>query len=225
LTTATEQTTQRRVADANADTRERATLPLDFLEWQSRSRIELFRTMSTRGASAVKAMPAHLAVLGSHGPDGAINLAAKGIGMVPIPEKLRHFTTLFRRTVDSCSKSDGSETVRERMETLLSFYMDVQNFDDSRLGGLEIFEGETYSNLSKDPRVSLLFAGEPPSFNSYQVDGVVEFVRPPDPYFGFLRATREMFAMDPFHVPQRNYRHGFIVHVSQVRDKRPFTRE
>lgn len=169
-------------------------------------------------------MPAHLAVLGSHGPTGEINLAMKGIGMLPVPHRLQAFTSLFRRTIDRCLEADWESTAGERMETLLSFYLNIGNFDESRLGGLEIFEGSTYSNLREDPRASLLFTGEPPTFNSYQVDGVVEFVKAPNPYYDFLLAAREMFARDFFHVSQSVYPYGFVVHVTGVKDKRPFSR-
>jgi hypothetical protein len=111
------------------------------------------------------------------------------------------------------------------METLLSFYRDTGNVDNTQLGGLEIFDGATYANLKEDSRASLLFAGEAPAFRSYQVDGIIEFVSAPDPYYDFLLAAREMFGRDSFHVPQKAYRRGFVLHVTQVRDKRPFTRE
>lgn len=224
MTSETEPFAERKAVPASAGQRESRVLPDEFLEWQSTSRADLFRTFVSGGSGRVKAMPAHLAVLGSHGHDGSINLAMKGIGLVPVPEKLQAFTSLFRRTIDRSLESEWEATLRERMETLLSFYRDTNHIDDTRLGGLEIFDGSTYSNLREDPRASLLFSGEAPVFKSYQVDGIVEFVRRPNQYYNFLLAAREMFGRDSFHVPQKAYRRGFVMHVTQVKDKRPFTR-
>ena len=203
---------------------ERNVLPREFLEWQSRARLSLYRTVTSEGIGAVRTMPSHLAVIGTSGPDGSINLATKGLGLVPRKERLDLFTSEFRSTIERCRGREWSSTLDERVRTLLSFYQEVDNFDDSRLGGLEIFEGTTYENLRSDSRASLLFSGEAPGFLSYQIDGTVEFVEKGDPYYEFLLSARGLFANDRFHVPQTYYPHGFIINVRSVKDKRPTTR-
>ncbi len=204
--------------------RERSALPLEFLEWQRDTRLSLFRTVTSKGLGNVRTMPSHLAVIGTTDPDGSVNLATKGIGLVPKPDRIEAFTSTFRAAAEKRGHETRGATLEERIRTLLSFYSEVDNFDDSRLGGLEIFEGMTYDNLRNDPRASLLFSGEAPSFLSYQVDGEVEFVEEGDPYYEFLLSARELFARDCFHVPQSNYPHGFVLRVRRVRDKRPFPR-
>ncbi|WP_287585931.1 hypothetical protein, partial [Candidatus Borrarchaeum sp.] len=61
-------------------------------------------------------------------------------------------------------------------------------------------------------------------FPSYQFNGVVGFVDSENPYFRFLRAARELFAFDSFHIPQIRYPYGFLFHVVEIQDKTPFPR-
>lgn len=201
-----------------------AVLPVGFLEWQRESRIALFRTITSDGPGHVKTMPSHLPVLATRSEDGSINLATKGIGLVPKPDLLREFTSLFRDAEENSRRSAFDSTMGPRFGALLEFYGNPRNFDDSRLGGLEIFEGSTYTNLLRDRRASLLFSGEAPTFPSYQIDGLVEMVSIGDPHYEFLLAARELFASAQFHVVQRNYPHGYIFNVREVRDKSPFSR-
>ncbi len=211
-------------ASESRRTGDRAELPAEFLHWQRDSRLALFETLSAKGVGAVKAMPAHLAVMASVGSDGSVNLASKGIGLVPKPELVKGFTELFAQTVRECQGVQWNLTLSRRMRSLLSFYLDLANMDTTKLGGLEIFEGKTYENLGEDPRASLLFTGSSPDFMSYQIDGHVEFVEPQDPYYEFIRSSRELFGKDGFHVHQTAYPHGFVYHVKRVVDKRPFSR-
>ncbi len=201
-----------------------AELPWEFLEWQKESRLALFETISKGGMGAVKTMPSHLAVVASLAADGSINMATKGIGVIPKPDVLEGFTAAFRSTANACKGIEWRMSLERRVRTLLSLYLDLSNMDTTRLGGLEIFEGRTYENLKNDPRASLLFTGEAPKFVSFQIDGQVEFVNRGDPYYEFLLAARELFARDGFHVNQSSYPHGFVFRVSRVTDKRPFTR-
>ena len=198
-------------------------LPMEFLEWQRESRIALMRLIQGSG-ERVRSMPSHLPVLASLSEDGSINLATKGIGLIPKPGLLAETTREFRQVAQSLRDRPPGDTATERMAALLKFYDGVDNFDPSILGGLEIFEGVTHTNLVRDPRLSLLFTGEAPDFRSYQIDGVVRFVRQGDPYYEFLHAARELFARDRFHVVQDSYPHGYIVHVTSVRTKTPFSR-
>ncbi len=215
---------QETTAELAAGDRRADALPPDFLEWQRESRISLLQTVARGGEVAVRGMPPHLPVLASMSEDGSVNLATKGVGLVPRRELLAELTAMFRDASARARNRPPEETAPERLELLLRFYDDPGKFDESLLGGLEIFEGSTYANLRRDPRVSLLFTGEAPEFKSYQVDGNVEFVQEGDPYYEFLVSARELFARDRFHVPQRAYPHGYIVKVETVTTKTPMTR-
>ena len=199
-------------------------LPINFLAWQRQARISLCTRLMTDGPSSVKTMPAHLAVMSSVSEDGTVNLATKGMGLLPKPDRLEESTGLLRSAIDKCQGSAWETTLHQRATTLLNFYDDLDRFDNTKLGGLEIFEGSTYRNLTRNPKATLLFTGEAPIFLSYQIEGRVEFVPIGDGYHAFLSAARELFAHDRFHVFQTSYPLAYLFHVSKVRDKTPFTR-
>jgi len=200
-------------------------LPEPFLRWQSEARVRMFDLLREQGAEAVRFQPAHLPVLATVGEGPfSVNLASRGMGPLPKPELLEEFTLLFREVRARVEGKPWPETLPLRVETARSFYNDPANFDPRMLGGLEIFEGRTAHNLQRYPLASLLYTGEAPRFPSYQFNGVVTFVGPDDPYYRFLRATRELFALDPFHIPQIRYPYGYLFHVVEVLDKTPYPR-
>lgn len=211
------------VREPESGSRERDSLPQDFLEWQRESRMALLRGFAA-GPHKARTMPSHLPVLATLSEEGAINLATKGMGLIPKQTVIADFTSLFRSKAEEGKDRPPMETTAERLEALLKFYGDTTNFDDSKLGGLEIFEGTTYENLMQDRRASLLFSGEAPGFQSFQIDGEIEFVHPGNPCYDFLVAARELFSRDSFHVPQSSYPHGYVLHVNAVRVKTPTSR-
>ncbi len=198
-------------------------LPVDFLQWQSEARIEVFSRLKTHGASAVKTQPAHLPVLATAGT-GAFpaNMTTKGVGLVPRSDLLEHFTTLFIETRDKASAQSSPETLSSRVEAAQSFYSAITNFDASLLGGLEIFDGRTAQNARKNPRASLLYTGKAPRYPSYQFNVIISIIDADNPYYRFLRAARELFAFDSFHIPQIRYPFGYLFHVVEVLDKTPY---
>lgn len=204
----------------------RVRLPDDFLVWQSQARLGMFRTLEEYGGEAVTMAPAHLPVLASLG-NGMfpINLATKGVGVLPRREKLAEFTHKFRKALKSLDESRFGESIIERVRCAREFYSNPELFDPYILGGLEIFEGRTPENLKRSPIASLLYTGEAPKFPSYQLNGVIEFVAQETPHFEFLLAARELFAFDSFHVTQRRYPYGYLFHVVEVRNKSPFPRK
>jgi hypothetical protein len=211
--------------DRDSFTLPRVALPETFLQWQSEARVRMFGLLKERGAEVMRSQPAHLPVLATIGEGSfPINLATRGIGPLPKPEHLQYFTRHFENTRARVGDQPWPETLSLRVEAARAFYSDPYNFDPRVLGGLEIFEGQTARNLQSYPLASLLYTGEAPRFPSYQFNGVVTFVVPEDPYYRFLRAARELFAFDPFHVTQIRYPYGYLFHVVGVRDKTPYPR-
>jgi hypothetical protein len=204
----------------------RARLPDDFLVWQSQARLTMFKMMEDHGGKSVKMAPVHLPVLASLG-EGMfpINLATRGIGVLPKEEKLLEFTSKFRNAQTSADRSRFSENLSERVGEAKEFYKNPELFNPYILGGLEIFEGQTSKNLMENPTVSLLYTGEAPKFPSYQLNGIIEFIQPKNPYYEFLLAARELFAFDNFHIAQHNYPYGYLVHIVEVINKTPFSRK
>lgn len=204
----------------------RVRLPEDFLTWQSQARLSMFKMMGEHGGKAIKMAPVHLPVLASLG-EGTfpINLATRGIGVLPIDEKMSEFTIKFQKAQVNVDRSQFGESLLERVKQAERFYKNPNNFNPYILGGLEIFEGQTPKNLMKNPVASLLYTGEAPKFPSYQLNGIIEFVKPKNPYYEFLLAARELFAFDHFHVMQRSYPYGYLFHVVEVKNKTPVTRK
>lgn len=203
----------------------RKQLPESFLGWQSEARRRMFELLETRGARAAHAHPAHLPVLATLG-EGLfpINLACKGMGPLPNRELLPRFTERFESLRAEADARPWPETLPQRLAAARSFYDDSGNFDPWSLGGLEIFEGQTARNLEQHPLAALLYFGEPPTFPSYQLAGVVRRVEAEDPAYRFLVAARELFAQDAFHLRQQRYPFGFVFHVVDWQDKTPFSR-
>lgn len=201
----------------------RVSLPEPFLRWQSEARLGMFDVLREQGAEGIRMQPAHLPVLATVGERPfPVNLASRGVGLLPKAERLEEFISLFEEARARAEGRPWPDTLPLRVEAARAFYGQLEHFDPWTLGGLEIFEGRTARNLQRYPMASLLYTGEAPRFPSYQFNGVVTFVGPEDPCYRFLRAARELFAFDPFHVPQIRYPYGYLFHAVEVRDKTPY---
>jgi hypothetical protein len=201
-------------------------LPEKFLTWQSDSRKKMFETIRDKGVNSMKFLSAHLPVLSTFGKgDSFANLTSKGLGLLPVESKIEEFISLFRETKESYGDSSLNESILNRMETVLKFYANNENFNQFLLGGLEIFEGKTAENIQENPHASLLFTGSAPTFFSLQLNGIIDIVQNDNPYYQFLLAARELFASDAFHVKQIKYPFGYLFYVVNVREKTPFTRK
>ncbi len=200
-------------------------LPDDFLLWQSEARLSMFENMEKNGAKGVRMAPVHIPVLASVGSGMfPINLASRGIGLLPKQEYLQEFIIEFRKARAQADESNFAASLKDRLAFVRKFYSSIEHFDPYILGGLEIFEGQTPKNLMKNPVASLLYSGEAPRFSSYQLNGFVTFVEEGNPHYDFLLAARELFAFDAFHVTQQRYPYGYLFHVIQIRNKTPFPR-
>ncbi len=78
--------------------------------------------------------------------------------------------------------------------------------------------------MRRNPRASLLYTGKAPYYPSYQFNVIVSIIDVDNPYYVFLRAARELFASDAFHIPQTRYPFGYLFHVVEVLDKTPYPR-
>jgi len=204
----------------------RARLPDSFLTWQSHARINMFKIMMNDGGQSVKMAPVHLPVLASLDKGiFPINLATRGIGVLPKDEILAKITEQFQSAQVHEERSKFGESLTARAKVAQDFYSDSTQFNPYILGGLEIFEGKTAKNLQNNPVATLLYTGEAPKFPSFHLNGIIEFVKPGNSYYEFLLAARELFAFDPFHVTQHNYPYGYLFHVIEVKDKTPVTRK
>jgi hypothetical protein len=199
-------------------------LPKEFLQWQSEARLKMFDRIMNMGAEKIKMQTAHLPVLATLGKGNYPNLTCKGMGLLPKDEKISHFTDKFNETTAKCKELDWKESIPIRVKIIRSFYENLNNFNPYILGGLEIFEGNSLLNLKSNPFASLLYYGEAPKFPSYQFNGVVKLVPKDDSQYLFLRAARELFAFDSFHIPQIDYPFGLLFYVAESINKTPYPR-
>lgn len=197
--------------------------PNNFLEWQMVTRQIMFKMLKNHGASGIKMQPGHLPVMATWSKGSfPVNLATRGMGLVPKEDLLDKFSSLFENTKKDTAEISLEQSLPKRLEVLEEFYNNTENFDESILGGLEIFEGQTAKNLKNRPLASLIFTGTPPKYPSYQFNGVVNRVENGNPYYRFLLAARELFATDTFHIHQIRYPFGYIFHVVEIKDKTPY---
>ena len=202
--------------------REGAGLPGKFIAWQIRSRKDLYEKLLKH--EPVQFLASHLPVLATLRPQGAVNLATKGVGLVPKRQHIAHYTGLFARVLRESRAQPREETLAARIEAARELFRHPDQIDGCSLGSLEIFEGETFRNIRGDPRVALLFTGDGPDYLSFQVEGVARVAGPGDPVYEFLRASRLLFEHERFHIAQPAYPHAYQFLVSEVREKTPHRR-
>jgi len=204
---------------------ERLSFPLPFIEWQTQSRLKMFQSLGQAGAASIHSQPAHLPVLATLGSgDFPINLASRGIGLLPKQELLEKYTRLLTTAKKETSGKKTEESLPSRVSAMSQFYGNIEDINPMLLGGLEIFEGKTADNARSNPLVSLLYTGEPPQYPSYQFNCVIEILPPEDLRFQFLLTARELFASDAFHITQKRYPFGYAFHLIEILEKTPYAR-
>lgn len=162
-------------------------LPEAFIRWQLEARRVLFSShMAT--VERVRRFQAHLPVLVSKRPYGAFpfHTANKGTGLLPLPEFLAQYTSEFRRLLAERDQDTWRESLKDRIALMDSLYSAPDRLDLRCLGSLEIFQGQTYQNVLKDPRVCMHYTGEGPDYPSFQINAVAEVIGPGEPRYEFL---------------------------------------
>jgi hypothetical protein len=199
-----------------------AKLPQRFIDWQIQNRQELFKKLLRR--ESVHFLPSHLPVLATLTPEGLINLANKGVGLVPKEKQLDRYTRLFTRVLAESRNRPWEETRVARVEAANELLQNLEHIDLHRLGSLEIFEGQTFQNIQNNPNVALLFTGIGPQYTSFQVDCIAEVLGPSHSVYQFLYLSRQLFEYESFHIAQPAYPWAYQFCVGGVREKTPHRR-
>jgi hypothetical protein len=197
-------------------------LPEKFVHWQIEYKRGIYDAIEKDQYIAFNA--GHLPVVGTIGDAPAPNLANKGVGFTPRDEFLDHYLELVESAVDRIQALPPhavDETRALRVTTAREFYAHPEHIDWRRLGLLEIFEGDTYRNLSRRPYASVLWTGNSPVFLSFQVDCAVEIITKDDPRYRFSWAMRRLFEYEPFHVVQTMFPYAYCFWVVDWHDKTP----
>jgi hypothetical protein len=198
-------------------------LPERFIQWQLDYKRRVYDAISKDEYIAFNA--GHLPVVGTWGDQAMVpNLANKGVGFTPKDEHLEHYVRLVEDAVEKIQALPPhavDETRELRIATAREFYAHPEHIDWRRLGLLEIFEGDTYRNLSQRPLASVLWTGQSPIFVSFQVDCVVEIIPKDHPRYRFSWAMRRLFEYEPFHVVQTMFPYAYTFWVYGWHDKTP----
>jgi hypothetical protein len=198
-------------------------LPDHFVQWQLDYKRRIYDAIEKDQYIAFNA--GHLPVVATLGEDSLVpNLANKGVGFTPKDEHIEHYVKLVEDAVEQIVKLPPhavDDTRALRIGTAREFYAHPEHIDWRRLGLLEIFEGETYRNLTRRPLASVLWTGDSPVFVSYQVDCAVEIIPKEDPRYRFSWAMRRLFEYEPFHVVQTMFPYAYTFWVIGAHDKTP----
>jgi hypothetical protein len=195
-------------------------LPQSFIDWQLSERKQMFQHLQNRERPFFFAP--HLPTLitrSGENTEFCLNAASKGVGMVPVDEEIHHITREMTDAVKNLNIKDPGSMLQPRVNAALLLYGDSEKINRFCLGGLEIFETQSFLNMMNDPRVSLFFVGNAPSYKSYQIDCIAEIIEPQHIFYQFVSAMRSLFEQENFHYQQPCYPYAIKYHVIQVFDK------
>ena len=201
------------------------------LEWLASSRLKFLEDMV--GGSPMRYFSAHLPIMATWRQDKEekfpVNMTVKGIGLVPRKVLLPDYIDIFEGIIAEVRSVPWEESLGKRVNVMSKLYSDTDNFDPALLGGLEIVQGRASENMIENPYASLLYVGmaygrEGMQYISFQVNGTVEILEKDSPHYRFLLASRKLFEFDKFHLFQPDYPFGYLLRVSEVRDKSPWSK-
>jgi hypothetical protein len=196
------------------------TLPTEFIEWQIAERMKVFQSL-TRGGKP-EFLAAHLPTLitFSREPNEfPLNVASKGVGLTPVEMDLPSLVNQLHSILKDLQNISHNSSLQKRLDAALLLYGNPEKIDRYRLGGLEIFETQSFSNILSDPRVSLFFVGGAPSYRSYQINCIAEIIDSSQLFYEFVLSMRGLFEQASFHFQQPKYPYAIKYHVIQVLDK------
>ena len=204
----------------------RQPLPHAFVEWQINERLSLYKLLEQGGRPMFLAphLPTLITVHRDY-HDFPLNAANKGVGLVPVNDLLPPLIQQIGSILSEIQTLDFKESLPKRLEALTLLYGDQETIDYHLLGGLEIFETQSFTNIVQDPRVSLFFVGGAPNYQSYQINCIAEIVSPPDKFYEFVSSMRALFEPAQFHYQQPMYPYAIKYHVVQIFDKSLQVRE
>ena len=200
--------------------------PPELCEWLDEGRRSMYQSLLEPTAGPPRFFAQHLPMVVSYNQSSIFPFTCgnKGVGYLPMPEHLEHFTHRYRETIEACKGRPWQESLRRRVGVVSELNLVPELIDRRCLVSLEIFERQTFKNLSQTPLASLLFTGHSPSFTSFQVNCAVEIIGPGDPRYTFITLARTMFEYDDFHITQQNFPYGYVFWISEAVSKTPFRR-
>lgn len=208
----------------NTHTYPRERLPPEFTQWMIEGRRAMYDLLE--GNASAPFFGSHLPVVVTYNRDGGFpfNTGNKGVGLMPLPEKVDDYSDLYEETYMRCHDMPWEESLPHRLKAVRGF-IESEDVSDEALVSLEIFEKTTFANLAANPIATLHFTGDGPMYRSYQINAVVQVVPPEHPVYRFTVLSRQLFEFDDFHITQTQFPYAYIFYPVQVVDKTPYARE
>ncbi len=196
-------------------------MPEGLFAWQLDSRRAIFESM-VRGNHPVD-FHAHLPVVATYNEerDFPVHTATKATGLFPKDEYLQDYIVAAAECLDKAKTRPWGETQEARIAVAKRLYENPDHIDRRKFGLVEIFQGQTYRNLQRNPVMAVQYTSSGPEYRSYQLNGVVEMAGSGDPRFEFLHCMRMLFEYDSFHVQQPDYPSGYVFWICEVYEKSP----
>lgn len=197
--------------------------PEAFSKWIDEGRSAMYEQLLD-GSMPARFFSQHLPMVVTYNAESVFPFTCgnKGVGYLPRPEYLERFTASYRDALEASKGRPWRESLRLRIQTAAEFNLGHEYIDRRCLATLEIFERQTYKNLSSTPLASLLYTGHSPSFTSFQVNCAVEIIRQGDPRYTFITLARTLFEYDDFHITQHNFPYAYVFWISECISKTPF---
>lgn len=115
-----------------------------------------------------------------------------------------------------------SESEDKRREFYQNLFLDETQVDRFRLGAIEMYGSNTYTNIQNDPRVCLGFHWhdhEARVQRGIQVNAIAEIVPQDDPFFRYMSVLRQLFVYEFLELHQPEYICAYKFWISEVREK------
>jgi len=195
-------------------------LPERFITWQLSERKKLYDFM--QNGKQPDFLSSHLPSVITIDKDNRnfpVNAACKGIGLIPRDDEMINISNKIENLKKEIENKDFISTLRLRIEGAKTLYNDVNKINNTALGGLEIFETQTYNNILKNPFVSIFFVGDSPTYPSYQINCIAEIFDSSHPFYSFMINMRSLFEEAGFHYQQPVYPYAIRYNVIDVLDK------
>jgi hypothetical protein len=198
-------------------------LPKKMVQWINDGRKTVYRQISDMQPK-INFFPGHLPVVTTFNAHTSFpfNSANKGVGFIPRAEYLEEYIQLFQQAINGGRSELWKKSIRERVAAASKFYFNRDIIDYRCLGTLEIFEKQTFANITEMPLASLLYTGTFPSYMSFQVNCGIEIIDKNDLRYMFIMLSRLLFEYDGFHITQNDYPYAYIFWVSEVIEKTPY---
>ncbi len=168
-----------------------------FFNWQIQTRSKSLKIFLGSEKGVPNFSP-HTVVMSTFSEENEfpINSCIKGLGLVPKQEHLEVLADKAMGLIELARQKGVNETFKERVQFLLDLYERPEIFDRSVLSSIEMFYKNSYQNVLKDPRATLLFYDQMSGY-SVMFNVVVELVPRGSVFYKYVTAVHDLF-----HVPR-----------------------